>query len=101
MTSSIFVISFICLFVELEVLRQLETLRLGNKKTQSFRYAKNSADNVNSAIRQYLYFTNYFGLLHLPSSIYTMLLFMEFMARTSGYGQWPPKALVLLHQVFT
>ena len=86
MTSSIFVISFICLFVELEVLRQLETLRLGNKKTQSFRYAKNSADNVKSAIRQYLYFTNYFGLQNLPSSTDTMVLFMEFMARTSGYG---------------
>ena len=69
-----------------EIVKQLEVLRLDNRKTQSFRYAKSSADNVKSAIRQYLYFTNYFGLHQLPSSVDTLVCFMEFMARTSGFG---------------
>ena len=72
--------------LELEILKQLEQLRLDNKKTQSFRYAKNSAANVVSAIRQYLYFTNYFKLQQLPASVDTMVCFMEFMARSSGFG---------------
>lgn len=57
-----------------------------NRKTQSFRYTKSSAANVTSAIRQYLYFTNYFGLQQLPASVDTLVCFMEFMARSSGYG---------------
>lgn len=64
----------------------MERLRLDNRKTQSFRYAKNSAANVVSAIRQYLYFTNYFQLQQLPASVDTIVCFLEFMARTSGYG---------------
>ena len=64
----------------------MQLLRLDNKKTQSYRYAKSSADNVKSAIRQFLYFTNYFGLQQLPVSVDTLVCFMEFMARTSGYG---------------
>ena len=59
---------------------------MDNRKTQSFRYAKNSAANVKSAIRQYLYFTNHFGLKQLPASVDTLVCFLEFMARTSGYG---------------
>lgn len=73
-------------FAELEILGQLEQLRLDNRKTQSYRYAKNSAANVISAIRQYLYFTNYFKLQQLPASVDTLVCFLEFMARTSGYG---------------
>ena len=38
-----------------------------------------------SAIRQYLYFTNYFKLEQLPASVDTIVCFLEFMARTSGY----------------
>ena len=57
-----------------------------NKKTQSFKYAKNSAANVVSAIRQYLYFTNYFRLQQLPASVDTIVCFLEFMAKTSGYN---------------
>ena len=72
--------------LELEILNQLEQLRLDNKKTQSFRYAKNSAANVVSAIRQYLYFTNYFKLQQLPASVDTLVCFLEFMAKTSGFG---------------
>ena len=38
-----------------------------------------------SAIRQYLYFTNHFKLEQLPASVDTIVCFLEFMARTSGY----------------
>lgn len=57
-----------------------------NRRTQSFKYAKNSALNVLSAIRQFLYFTNYFQLQQLPASVDTLVCFLEFMAKTSGYG---------------
>ena len=77
---------FLSCVVELEILGQLQQLRLENRQTQSFRYTKSSAANVTSAIRQYLYFTNYFGLQQLPASVDTLVCFMEFMARTSGYG---------------
>ena len=39
-----------------------------------------------SAIRQYLYFTNYFQLQQLPASVDTLVCFLEFMAKTSGYN---------------
>ena len=64
----------------------MEQLRLDNRKTQSFRYAKNSAANVISAIRQYFYFTNFFQVQKTPASVDTLVCFLEFMARTSGYG---------------
>ena len=64
----------------------MEQLRLGNRTTQSFRYAKNSAANVISAIRQFLYFTNYFQVQQTPVTVDTLICFLEFMARTSGYG---------------
>ena len=57
-----------------------------NQITQSFKYAKGSADNVVSAIRQFFYFTAYFNLVPIPATEYTFTLFLEFMARTSGYG---------------
>ena len=71
---------------ELEILGQLEKLRIQNRKTQTFKYTKNSAANVVSAIRQFLYFTNYFRLQQLPASPDTLICFLEFMARTSGYN---------------
>ena len=57
-----------------------------NQITQSFKYAKGSADNVVSAIRQFFYFTAYFNLVPIPATGHTITLFLEFMARTSGYG---------------
>ena len=80
------IINIHCVVLVPGILKQLENLRLNNRKTQSFRYAKSSADNVKSAIRQYLYFTNYFRLQQLPASVDTLVCFMEFMARTSGFG---------------
>ena len=74
---------FNCL--ESELVLELGKLRLENQKTQAFKYAKNSAANVLSAIRQYLYFTNYFKLRQLPATVDTIVCFLEFMARTSGY----------------
>ena len=65
---------------------ELERLRIENRRTQSFKYSKASAANVISAIRQYLYFTIYFSLQQLPASPKTIVLFLEFMARTSGYS---------------
>ena len=74
------------LILELEISAELEKLRLGNKTTQSFKYAKNSASNVVSAIRQFFYFTNYFQLKQVPASVDTIVCFLEFMAKTSGYN---------------
>ena len=39
-----------------------------------------------SAIRQFLYFTGYFLLKPLPADKNTVTLFLEFMARSVGYG---------------
>ena len=68
---------------ELEI--QLQNLRLQNRDTQGFKYTKESAANVLSAIRQYLYFTLHFKLSPFPTSVDTIVCFMEFMARTSGH----------------
>ena len=65
---------------------QLQNLRLENRITQSYRFAKSSTANVVSAIRQYLYFADYFHIPPLPITVDTLVLFMEFMARTSGYA---------------
>ena len=54
--------------------------------TQSFKYTKQSAANVISALRQYLYFVQYFNLPILPASVETLICFLEFMSLTSSYG---------------
>ena len=53
--------------------------------TQSFKYTKESAANVKSGIRQFLYFTLFFKLKAWPASVDTVICFLEFMARTSGF----------------
>ena len=68
------------------VIRQLHELQVQNAATQSYRYAKGSASNVISGIRQFLYFTAYFQLSPLPASELTIVLFLEFMARSSRFG---------------
>jgi len=65
---------------------QLRDLILQNQVTQSFKYANGSADNVISAIRQFFYFTAYFNLVPIPATETSCTLFLEFMARSSGYG---------------
>ena len=48
-------------------------------------YTKNSARNTLSHIRQWLFFTIFFGLCVLPASVDNLILFAELMAVTSGY----------------
>ena len=72
-------------FLEQELVDQLSSLRLQNRTTQSFKYTKESAANVKSGIRQFLYFTMHFKLQPWPASVDTITCFLEFMARTSGY----------------
>ena len=71
--------------LELELAAQLQGLRLQNRVTQGFKYTKESAANVISAIRQFLYFTLHFKLQPWPASVDTLTCFLEFMSRTSGY----------------
>ena len=63
----------------------LAVLRKRNRVTQGFRYTKGSAANILSGMRQYLYFTLYFLLPLLPSSVDTLVCFLEFMSLTSSY----------------
>lgn len=69
----------------LELESQLQELRLQNHTTQGFKYTKESAANVLSGIRQYLYFTVHYRISPFPTSVDTIVCFMEFMARTSGH----------------
>ena len=71
--------------LELERSAQLQSLRQQNRVTQGFKYTEESAANVISGIRQFLYFTLYFKLNPWPTSVDTLTCFLEFMARTSGY----------------
>ena len=64
---------------------QLNNLRLQNHHTQSFKYTKESAANVLSGIRQYFYFTLHFKLSPVPTTVDTLVCFLEFMARTVGH----------------
>ena len=73
----------LCSGPELEL--QLEDLRRQNRTTQSFKYTKESAANVISAIRQYLYFTLHYKLDPMPTTVDVLVCFMEFMARTAGH----------------
>ena len=73
------------IFLELELENQLRNLRLQNRDTQGFKYTKQSAANVLSGIRQYFYFTLYFKLPPLPTTVDTLVCFLEFMARTVGH----------------
>ena len=63
----------------------MEGLRLQNNFTQGFKYTKESAANVVSAIRQFIYFTFHYKLTPLPASVDTLVCFVEFMAKTSGH----------------
>ena len=65
---------------------ELEQLRQENRITQGFKYTKQSAANVISAIRQFTYFTTFFELEALPASVDTLTCFLQFMARSSGHA---------------
>ena len=53
--------------------------------TQSFYYAKASARNVLSHIRQWVCFTIFFGLVFLPARSEDLILFAELMSLSCGY----------------
>ena len=63
----------------------LDQLRLENRTTQAFKYTKESAANVISGIRQWVFFTMYFMVPVLPATVDHLICFLELMARTSGF----------------
>ena len=63
----------------------LDQLRQDNRFTQSFYYAKASARNVLSHMRQWVCFSLFFGLIILPARSEDLVLFAELMALSSGY----------------
>ena len=71
----------------------LEQLRRDSQQTTAYYYAKNSSRNVVSYIKQWLFFTIFFGLYLLPASIDNVILFAELMAITSGYDH------IFLHKI--
>ena len=56
-----------------------------NRVTQSFKYTKESAANMVSAIRQWLFFTMFFSLKILPATTDSLICFCEFMARSVSF----------------
>ena len=71
--------------LDLLLSEQLRELRLQNRVNQGYKYTKESAANVVSGIRQFLYFTTHYKLNPLPATEDTLVCFLEFMARTSGF----------------
>ena len=65
---------------------QWEQLRAQNTVTQGYRFASSTRTNVLSQIRQWIYFALFFKTTILPASPESLCMFMELMARTSGYG---------------
>ena len=62
-----------------------DQLRKDNIRTQGFKYAKKSAANIVSGIRQWIYFSLYFMIPVLPASVVPLVCFLELMSRTVGY----------------
>ena len=77
-------------------------LKEDNWRTQSYYYAKATSRNVLSHIRQWIFFTVFFGLCPLPASTENLVLFTELLAVTVGYDHI--KAIIgsvgFLHQIF-
>ena len=63
-----------------------DQLRTQNIVSQGLRFATSTKNNVLSHIRQWLYFTNFFGLDMLPAQANSLCIFMELMSNTSTYG---------------
>ena len=63
----------------------MEKLKKANRVTQSFKYTRESAANMVSAIRQWLFFTMYFSLRIIPATTDSLVCFCEFMARSVSY----------------
>ena len=63
----------------------LEELKTDSRRTQAYYHAKNSSRNILSHIRQWLFFTIFFGLCIFPASTDNLILFAEIMSITCGY----------------
>ena len=77
--SPLFSTQVICIFAE------LNKLRTENIRTQGFKYTKQSAANILSGIRQWIFFTLYFMIPVLPATVDPLVCFLELMSKTSGY----------------
>ena len=63
----------------------MDQLRKENIRTQGFKYTRNSAANIVSGIRQWLFFALYFMVPILPATVDPLVCFLELMSRSSGY----------------
>ena len=63
----------------------MDQLRADNRVTQGYKYTKESAANIISGIRQWLYFTIFFMLPIFPATVDTLVCFLELMSRSSGF----------------
>ena len=63
-----------------------EQLRTQNIQSQGLRFASSTKNNILSNIRQWLYFTNFFGLDIMPALPDSLCMFLELMSNTSTYG---------------
>ena len=63
----------------------MEQLRAENRITQGYKYTKESARNIISGIRQWLFFAIFFALPILPATVDSLVCFLELMSRTSGF----------------
>ena len=63
----------------------LNKLRIDNRITQGFKYTRESAANIVSGFRQWIYFTLYFMLPILPAEVDPLVCFLELMSRSCGY----------------
>ena len=57
-----------------------------NRGTQGMMYARNTARNMKSHIKQWVCFCLHFKRSVIPASIQDLSVFMELMSRSSGYG---------------
>ena len=63
----------------------MNKLRRDNRITQGFKYTRESAANIISGFRQWLFFTLYFAIPILPAQVDPLVCFLELMSRTCGY----------------
>ena len=74
------VLLFICFCV-----LAMDQLRADNMVTQAYKYTRESASNIISGIRQWLYFAIFFMIPILPATVDSLVCFLELMSRTSGF----------------
>ena len=78
----------------------MEQLRQQNRITQGHKYTRESAANLISGIRQWIFFALYFMVPILPATVDPLVCFLELMSRTCGYQHLKHVlySIKLLHQ---